>query len=96
MADKKSCGDIKTAEEILEKATSEFDALVAAAKNLGKEEITTLECMECKYREVFTKRQFKYTDGLSCDMCKGPVFPTITKPGEEIRNRRIKNEKGMI
>lgn len=52
--------------------------------------ITTLECMECGYREVFTERQFKFTDGLSCYVCNGPVNPSITRPGEKIRNRQTK------
>lgn len=58
--------------------------------NEGK--LTTLECMECGYREVFTERQFKYTDGLRCYICDGPVRPVITKPGEPIRNRRMKTK----
>lgn len=52
--------------------------------------LTTLECMECGYREVFTERQFKFVDGYSCDVCNGPVMPTITKPGEKIKNRKTK------
>lgn len=61
------------------------------AKKSGSNEwkLTTLECMECGYREVFTERQFKYTDGLRCYICDGPVRPVITKPGEPIDNRRM-------
>lgn len=55
--------------------------------------LTTLECMECGHREVFTERQFKYTDGLSCEVCNGPVQPAITSPGEKINNRRVKKRE---
>ena len=58
--------------------------------------LTTLECMECGYREVFTERQFKCTDGLTCDVCNGPVSPTLTRPGEKIRNRRMKKRNGSL
>lgn len=60
--------------------------------------LTTLECMECGYREVFTERQFKCTDGLSCDVCNGPTQPVITRPGAKINNRRMKkeNEKNEV
>lgn len=56
----------------------------------SEDKITTLECMVCGYREVFTKRQFKFTDGLSCYVCDSPVNSTMTRPGEKIRNRRMK------
>jgi len=52
--------------------------------------LTTLECMECGYREVFTERQFKCTDGLSCDVCDSPTRPVLTRSGEKINNRRMK------
>ncbi|HEY4600116.1 MAG TPA: hypothetical protein VIG73_02295 [Cerasibacillus sp.] len=55
-----------------------------------EEKITTLECMVCGYREVFTKRQFKVADGLDCYVCHGPVLPTVTKLGEKLNNRRMK------
>ncbi|QGH35148.1 hypothetical protein GI584_14325 [Gracilibacillus salitolerans] len=55
--------------------------------------VTTLECMECGYREVFTERQFKFTDGLGCNRCEGPVQPVITRSGEEVNNRRMKQKK---
>lgn len=55
--------------------------------------LTTLECMKCGYIEVFTERQFKFTDGLSCDVCNGPAIPVVTRVGEEIRNRRMKKER---
>jgi NAD-dependent SIR2 family protein deacetylase len=51
--------------------------------------LTTLKCMECGYREVFTERQFEFTDGFSCCVCKGPVQRTITRPGDKIRNRKM-------
>lgn len=53
---------------------------------------TTLECMECGYREVFTEGQFKFTDGLCCNVCEGPVKPSITRLGEKINNRRMKKQ----
>ena len=55
--------------------------------------LTTLECMECGFREVFTERQFQTTDGYRCYVCDGLVKPSITRPNEPIRNRRMK-EKG--
>lgn len=55
--------------------------------------LTTLECMRCGHRETFSERQFKTTDGLSCEACKGPTIPSITKPGELVRNRRTNNQK---
>lgn len=55
--------------------------------------MTTLECMMCGYREVFTERQFKFTDGLRCNECDSPVQASITKPGEKINNRRM-NKRG--
>lgn len=53
---------------------------------------TTLECMVCGYREVFTENQFKFTDGLRCCQCEGMVIPSRTRTGEEINNRRIKKQ----
>lgn len=58
--------------------------------------VTTLECMECGYREVFTEKQFNFTDGLSCYVCNGPVNRVLTRPGEKIRNRRMKEFRKMI
>lgn len=58
--------------------------------------LTTLECMECGYREVFTERQFKFTDGLSCYVCNGPTRPTFTRQGDKIRNRRMDKELNRI
>ncbi|SFL39088.1 hypothetical protein SAMN04487943_101312 [Gracilibacillus orientalis] len=55
--------------------------------------LTTLECFSCGFREVFTERQFNFTDGLSCYLCNGPVSPSITKSGETVRNRRMKKVK---
>lgn len=57
---------------------------------------TTLECLNCGYREVFTERQYKNTDGLSCYVCNGPAIPSITKPGEQIRNRRMAKKKENV
>ncbi|ADU30993.1 hypothetical protein [Evansella cellulosilytica] len=51
--------------------------------------VTTLECFECGFREVFTERQIKTTDGMKCYVCNGIVTPTITRSGEKIRNRRM-------
>jgi hypothetical protein len=51
---------------------------------------TTLECMVCGFREIFTERQFKSTDGFSCMECGGPVKHSITKPNEVPNNRRMK------
>lgn len=59
-----------------------------------EDKLTTLECMECGYREVFTERQFEFTDGLRCYVCEGLVRPSITRPGEKIRNRRMKENIG--
>lgn len=56
--------------------------------------LTTLECMECGFREVFTERQFQTTDGYRCYVCDGSVKPSITRPNEPIRNRCMK-EKGL-
>ncbi|MBU5342280.1 Sir2 family NAD-dependent protein deacetylase [Caldifermentibacillus hisashii] len=55
--------------------------------------VTTLECMECGFREVFTERQMQFNDGLNCYKCGGPVKPTITRPGEMPNNRRMKEKK---
>ena len=52
--------------------------------------VTTLQCMKCKHRGTFTERQFKTVDGLSCEVCRGPVSHMITKPGEVVNNRRMK------
>lgn len=57
--------------------------------------LTTLECMECGYREVFSERQFRFTDGLSCYVCNGPVQRVLTRPGEPIRNRRMKKSNEL-
>ncbi|RDW17623.1 hypothetical protein CWR48_13995 [Oceanobacillus arenosus] len=54
--------------------------------------LTTLECMKCGYREVFTEQQFRFTDGLSCDVCNGPTQPALTRPEDKIRNRRMKSQ----
>jgi hypothetical protein len=58
--------------------------------------VTTLECMVCGYREVFTERQFKFTDGLRCNGCNGPVQPSITRLGENVRNRKMKHDENEI
>lgn len=55
--------------------------------------MTTLECMRCGHRETFTERQFKTTDGLSCEVCKGPIIPVITRKGEKVSNRRMRAKK---
>ena len=57
--------------------------------------LTTLECMECGHREVFTERQFKFTDGLRCDVCGGLATPSITKPGEQVNNRRMEKKRNV-
>ncbi|MFS0822174.1 hypothetical protein [Bacillus sp. 1P02SD] len=54
--------------------------------------VTTLECMVCGYREVFSERQFRHTDGLRCNECDSPVQTSITRPGEKINNRRMKKQ----
>lgn len=56
--------------------------------SVGK--VTTLECMVCDYREVFSVQQFKFTDGLRCNRCDGSVQASVTKPGETLSNRRLK------
>lgn len=66
-----------------------------ADKKSCEGKLTTLECMECGFREVFTERQFKFTDGLSCLVCNGPVRPAITRPNDKIRNRRMKEFKKL-
>lgn len=58
--------------------------------------VTTLECMECGFREVFTERQMQFNDGLNCYKCGGPVKPSITRPGEMPNNRRMKEKKRKI
>lgn len=65
-------------------------------KQSSENKLTTLECMVCGYREVFTEQQFKFTDGLRCCICNGPVNPTLTRPGEKIRNRRMKKQKDTV
>ncbi|MDQ0414222.1 hypothetical protein [Mesobacillus stamsii] len=61
-----------------------------------KLKLTTLECLDCGYREVFTEEQFRFTDGLRCHVCDGYVKPALTQKGEMIRNRRLNiNNKNM-
>lgn len=55
--------------------------------------VTTLECKECGFREVFTERQFETTDGLNCYICGGPTWPSTTRQGEKLNNRRMKVKK---
>lgn len=50
--------------------------------------VTTLQCMVCNFREVFTECHFKFTDGLVCLVCDRPVMPMVTKPGEAVFNRK--------
>lgn len=56
--------------------------------------VTTLQCMVCNFKEVFTERQFRNVDGLSCLVCNGPVMPVVTKSGEAIINRKTLSKKG--
>lgn len=63
-----------------------------ADKQSCEGKLTTLECMVCGYREVFTESQFKFTDGFRCNECDSPVQPSITRPGEKINNRRMKKQ----
>lgn len=65
------------------------------ADNMSSEgKVSTLECMQCGFREVFTEQQFKLVDGLSCCKCNGPVKHSFTKPNEELNNRRLKHRSG--
>ena len=67
-----------------------------AGNKSSEGKVTTLECIDCGYREVFTERQFKLVDGFQCDACDGPVLPAITKPGEEVRNRKTNNKSKSV
>jgi len=60
--------------------------------------VTTLQCMVCNFREVFTERQFKFVDGYSCFVCDGPVMPMVTKSGEGVINRKTisQNNKNKL
>lgn len=58
--------------------------------------VTTLQCMVCNFREVFTERQFKFVDGYSCYVCNGPVMPQMTRAGEGVINRKTLSIKDNI
>lgn len=67
-----------------------------ADKKSCEGKVTTLECIECGYREVFTERQFKFTDGFRCNICNGFVNDAVTKPGERINNRRTNKQNNEL